>query len=93
MRFFDTIPNVAYRMKVLNLFPEEFAKGYMLYKKGKLMDTEDTARSFSTNAGWYLLDPNNTVKFNFKNSDIPIFVNSIPAMLDLDAAQDLDRRK
>ena len=36
---------------------------------------------------------NNTVKFNFKNSDVPIFVNSIPAMLDLDAAQDLDRRK
>ena len=96
MRFFDTIPNVAYRMKVLNLFPEEFAKGYMLYKKGKLVDTEDSSRPFGTsmtNSGWYLLDPNNTVKFNFKNSDVPIFVNSIPAMLDLDAAQDLDRRK
>ena len=96
MRFFDTIPNVAYRMKVLKLFPEEFAKGYMLYKQGKLVDTEDTNRPFGTcmtNSGWYLLDPNNTVKFNFKNSDVPIFVNSIPAMLDLDAAQDLDRRK
>ena len=96
MRFFDTIPNVAYRMKVLKLFPEEFAKGYMVYKQGKLVDTEDTSRPFGTcmtNSGWYLLDPNNTVKFNFKNSDVPIFVNSIPAMLDLDAAQDLDRRK
>ena len=96
MRFFDTIPNVAYRMKVLKLFPEEFAKGYMLYKQGKLVDTEDTSRPFGTcmtNSCWYLLDPNNTVKFNFKNSDVPIFVNSIPAMLDLDAAQDLDRRK
>ena len=96
MRFFDTIPNVAYRMKVLKLFPEEFAKGYMLYKQGKLVDTEDTSRPFGTsltNSGWYLLDPNNTVKFNFKNSDVPIFVNSIPSMLDLDAAQDLDRRK
>ena len=96
MRFFDTIPNVAYRMKVLKLFPEEFAKGYMLYKQGKLVDTDDTGRPFGstlTNSGWYLLDPNNTVKFNFKNSDVPIFVNSIPAMLDLDAAQDLDRRK
>jgi hypothetical protein len=89
MKFFDTIPNVGYRMKVLNLFPEEFAKGYMLYKKGKLVDTEDSGRPFGTsltNSGWYLLDPNNTVKFNFKNNDIPIFVNSIPAMLDLDAA-------
>ena len=96
MRFFDTIPNVAYRMKVLKLFPEEFAKGYMLYKQGKLVDTEDSSRPFGTNltnSGWYLLDPNNTVKFNFKNSDVPIFVSSIPAMLDLDAAQDLDRRK
>ena len=96
MRFFDTIPNVAYRMKVLKLFPEEFAKGYMLYKQGKLVDTEDSSRPFGTsltNSGWYLLDPNNTVKFNFKNSDVPIFVNSIPSMLDLDAAQDLDRRK
>lgn len=96
MRFFDTIPNVAYRMKVLKLFPEEFAKGYMLYKQGKLVDTEDSSRPLGTsltNSGWYLLDPNNTVKFNFKNNDIPIFVNSIPSMLDLDAAQDLDRRK
>ena len=96
MRFFDTIPNVAYRMKVLKMFPEEFAKGYMLYKQGKLVDTEDTSRPFGStlsSSGWYLLDPNNTIKFNFKNSDVPIFVNSIPAMLDLDAAQDLDRRK
>ena len=96
MRFFDTIPNVAYRMKVLKLFPEEFAKGYLLYKQGKLADPEDSSNRIygSSNLnGWYLLDPNNTVKFNFKNSDVPIFVNSIPAMLDLDAAQDLDRRK
>ena len=96
MRFFDTIPNVAYRMKVLKLFPEEFSKGYLLYKQGKLIDTEDSSRAFGSslmNSGWYLLDPENTVKFNFKNSDVPMFVNSIPAMLDLEAAQDLDRRK
>ena len=96
MRFFDTIPNVAYRMKVLKMFPEEFSKGYLLYKQGKLVDTEDSSRPFGTsltNSGWYLLDPENTVKFNFKGSDVPLFVNSIPAMLDLDAAQDLDRRK
>ena len=92
MRFFDTIPNIQYRMKVLKLFPEEFSKGYMLYKQGKLIDTDNNGVSFSNN-GWYLLDPKNTVKFNFKGSDIPIFVNSIPTMLDLDAAQDLDRRK
>ena len=92
MRYFDTIPDIQYRMKVLKLFPEEFSKGYMLYKQGKLLDTE-SSNSFYSNNGWYLLDPNHTVKFNFKNSDIPIFVNAIPAMIDLDAAQDLDRRK
>ena len=96
MRFFDTIPNVAYRMKVLKMFPEEFQKGYVLYKQGKLVDTENSATILGSsllNSGWYLLDPNNTVKFNFKGSDVPLFVNSIPSMLDLDAAQDLDRRK
>jgi len=33
-----------------------------------------------------LLDPDLAVKFNFNNSDIPTFVNAIPAIIDLDAA-------
>jgi hypothetical protein len=45
------------------------------------------------NWGWYLLDPQSTLKFNFNGSDMPLFVNAIPSILDLDAAQDLDRRK
>ena len=89
MRFFDTFGDPAYRMKVLNLFPDEFSKGYMLYKKGKLLPDF----MGDDNHGWYLLDIENTVKFSFNNNDIPIFVNAIPAILDLDAAQDLDRRK
>jgi hypothetical protein len=36
MAFFDTFGDLNYRMKVLNLFPDEFKKGYLLYKKGKL---------------------------------------------------------
>nr|DAN97138.1 MAG TPA: portal protein [Caudoviricetes sp.] len=32
MKFFDTFGNTEYRMKMLNLFPAEFSKGYMLYK-------------------------------------------------------------
>jgi hypothetical protein len=33
MAFFDEkFTNVTYRMQVLKLFPEEFAKGYALYK-------------------------------------------------------------
>lgn len=89
MRFFDTFGDTQYRMKVLKLFPDEFAKGYILYKQGKLKPdfAGDTCGS------WYLLDPANTIKFSFYNNDVPMFVNAIPSILDLDAAQDLDRRK
>ena len=102
MRFFDTFSDINYRMKVLNLFPEEFKKGYLLYKKGKLkQDDFNTIDSFPARGirrepltdGWYLLEHANTVKFNFNGSDIPLFINAIPSIIDLDAAQDLDRRK
>lgn len=36
--------------------------------------------------GWYLLDPGSTIKFNINGSDIPVFINALPAILDLDAA-------
>jgi hypothetical protein len=35
---------------------------------------------------WYLLDPQYTIKFSLNNGDVPILVNSVPAILDLDAA-------
>ena len=108
MRFFDiAFPDTNYRMKVLNLFPEEFKKGYHAYRKNKLTPDVSTSRGLSSfypyqqdqsEEGWYLLDPNSTVKFSFPNggngaADLPLFINVIPAILDLDAAQDLDRRK
>ena len=88
MKFFDTFRDVNYRMKVLNLFPDEFKKGYILYQKRKLEP------DFQGDSGsWYLLDPKNSVKFNFNGSDVPQFITAIPSIIDLDAAQDLDRRK
>lgn len=90
MKFFDQFKDINYRMRVLNLFPDEFKKGYQLYLKGKLIPD---AIGMNSENGWYLLDPESTVKFNFNNSDVPMFVNAIPQLLDLDAAQDLDRRK
>ena len=91
MKYFDdAFKDVNYRMRILNLFPKEFAKGYMLYKQQKLQP------DFQGDPGcWYLLDPEATVKFSFYNGqyDIPIFANAIPAIIDLDQAQDLDRRK
>ena len=89
MRFFDEkFSDVAYRMKVIKMFPEEFARGYVLYKQGKLV-----AENGDRENGWYLLDPAHTIKFCFNNGDLPLFANAIPAIIDLDSAQDLDRRK
>lgn len=70
------------------MFPKDFQRGYRLYRQHKLQpDYYEDAH------GWYLLDINKTVKFSLSADDIPLFVNAIPAILDLDAAQDLDRRK
>ena len=107
MRFFDVaFPDTNYRMKVLNLFPEEFKKGYHAYRKNLLKDeyTGTSSGIISSEwrrrdeSGWWQLDPDKTVKFSFPNggngaADLPLFINVIPAILDLDAAQDLDRRK
>lgn len=82
MKYFDTFRDPAYRMRVLKLFPDEFAKGYMLYKQGKLKP--DFAGDNS--GSWYLLDPEYTVKFNNGTNDIPMFVKAIPSLIDLDAA-------
>ena len=105
MRFFDeNFKDVNHRMRVLKMFPKEFQKGYVMYKTGKLIDDSELApqrrdgiynpvhTGYKTNS-WYLLEPASTVKFAFANGDQPLFINAIPAILDLDAAQDLDRRK
>ena len=89
MKFFDdNFKDVAYRMRVIKMFPDEFSKGYMMFKQGKLKS------DFQGDQGsWYLLEPKNTVKFNLHGSDMPIFINAIPAIIDLDEAQGLDRRR
>lgn len=90
MKYFDDkFPDTQYRLRVLKMFPDEFQKGYALYKQGKLIPDTIFDRDF----GWYLLEPGMVVKFNLNNMDMPIFASAIPAILDLDAAQDLDRRK
>lgn len=91
MRYFDDcFTDIEYRKKVLKMFPAEFSKGYLLYKAGKLTSN---APGDSSKSGWYLLEPGQAIKFSFNNGDIPLFINACPAILDLDAAQDMDRRK
>lgn len=75
-------------MRVLKLFPEEFQKGYILYKQGKLVPDFQG----DTN-GWYLLDVENTIKFNINEDDSPMMLSVIPAIIELDEAKGLDRKK
>lgn len=89
VKFFDAFyKDTEQRNKILNLFPKQFKKGYELYKKGKLPP------AFKGDSdGWYLLDPRCTIKFNLNDGDYPPFMSIIPYLIDLDAAQDLDRKR
>ena len=49
--------------------------------------------SVGDDIGWVLLDPAKTVKFNLGDSDAPLFVSIIPALLDLEDAKKLDKEK
>ncbi|MCD8210322.1 MAG: hypothetical protein LUC37_02130 [Prevotella sp.] len=89
MRYFDDhFADSAQRMKILNFFPPEFKKGYQLYKQGKLKPDFQ-----GDEVGWYLLDPENCVKFNLNQEDYPILIAVCPAIVDLDDAQTLDKQR
>ena len=89
MKYFNDMFNDAeQRARVLKIFPPEFQKGYKLYRQGKLKPDFPGDES-----GWYLLDVGSVIKFNLNGEDFPPFIAVIPAIIDLDAAQDLDRRK
>ena len=89
MKYFDVaFTNSELRNKILKIFPKEFEHGYRLYKQGKLSPDFP-----GDDSGWYLLDPGSVIKFCLNEQDFPPFIAVIPAIIDLDAAQDLDRRK
>lgn len=89
MKFFDDYyRQVDYRMRMLKGYPLEIQKGYVLYKEGKLPPDYPGDK-----AGWYALEPEYTFKFNIYGEDYPPFMAVIPALIDLDAAQELDRKK
>jgi hypothetical protein len=87
MSFFDEkFRNSTQKVKILKLFPKEFKKGYELYKKGKL-----PIEFPGDTSGWYTLDPEYAFKFNINGEDFPFLISVIPAIIDLDEAQGLDR--
>lgn len=86
--FDDCFKDADYRLRVLKLFPKEVQRAYVDYKKGAL------PKDYSgDDAGWALLDPEQTVKLNMNGSDVPFFFSVIPSLLDLADAQELDKRK
>lgn len=88
MKFFDDkFADAAYRIKVLKLFPKEFQEGYVKFKQNKLQNDD------SKSSSWYLLDPESAIKLAANDDETPLFVDAIPAIIDLNLAQDLDRRK
>lgn len=89
VKFFDDMfRDTEYRMRVLKMFPQEFRQAYLAFKKGTL------PKDFQgDDAGWVQLDPDKAVKFNLSSSDCPLFVQIIPALLDLDEVQGLNKKK
>ena len=95
--FDDKFGDIETRMKVLKMYPKEFAEAYIAYKKGKL-NSKDTLgggtwEGNKQGSTWWLLDPACAFKINLNNSDVPLLINTCTKILDLDEAQDLDRRK
>ena len=87
--FYDYFPNENYRLKVLDMFPPEFKKAYQLHQKRKLKSPP-----WDIDDGWYILEPGSTIRFSMYGAlELPFFANVIPLIMDLDAAQDLDRQK
>ena len=89
LKFFDTyFKNAEYRTKVLKLFPTEVQQAYVKYTNNKLppLYPGDTI-------GWIALDPGMAIKFSLNDSDFPTLISVIPSLIDLDAAQELDRKK
>ena len=89
MAFFDDyFRDANQRAKMLKLFPKDFQKGYILYKKGKL-----PPEVMGDKAGWYMLDPQCAFKFNIEENDAPCFMAVIPAIVELAEGQELDKKR
>ena len=89
MKFFDDYyKDPQYRYRILNNFPADFKKGYLAFREKRLVPDYP-----GDTAGWYLLDPEFAFKFNIGGEDYPPFISVIPHLIDLDAAQELDRKK
>lgn len=88
VKFFDdSFRDVGARMNIIKSFPKEFQKAYVAYKEGKLVAEPGDDK------GWVMLDPQYAFKISLNNSEMPMMASVIPSIIDLDEAQDLDKKK
>lgn len=89
LQFFDAyFTNIQHRLQILKTFPKDLQQAYVLFKQGKLKGDYPGDRTY-----WYALDPGVTVKVSLNGGEFPPMVGVIPSLIDLDQAQDLDRKK
>lgn len=88
VKYFDEqITDIQEKLMVLKTFPKEFVKSYMMYKEGKFpIDRKDSG-------AWMQCDPAYSVRFTINGSEMPSFLAAVPAILDLDEAQEVDKKK
>lgn len=88
VKFFDdNFRDITSRMNIIKGFPKEIQKAYMAYKNGSL------AVEQGDQPGWVLLDPEFAFKFSLNDSEMPMMISVIPAIIDLDEAQEVDKKK
>ncbi len=88
VKFFDDkFRDANQKMNVLKSFPTEFLKGYAAFKEGRL------EAEVGEQPGWIILDSDFAVKFTTHGSDMPPLSSVIPALINLDEAQELDQKK
>lgn len=88
VKYFNQFVDTEYRNRILSMFPKEIQTAYILLKKSKLpKDTVDD------DDGWVVLTTGAAFRFALDDTELPILVDIIPSLIDLDDAQELDRKK
>lgn len=91
LKFFDCYRDDTLRERVLDAFPKEFKKNYKLYKSksGNKLPPDSTGRQSS----WFSMDPTRTVRFTLGNGEWPAFIATIPVIIDLGVAKEIDLKR
>lgn len=88
LKYFKQFSDTEYQRKIVSLFPKEIQKAWDLYRQSKLPKDMSTDEE-----GWVVLTVGAAFKFSLDDSELPAFIDIIPSLIDLDDAQELDRKK